>query len=298
MFLHSGFVHLLMNMWILLRIGPFTERLFGRVSFLVLYLFAGIGGDLASLAWHPASVAVGASGAIFGLYGGLFAFLLRHSNAVPPQRVGPLVKSGAIFVVANLMSGLATINVDVSAHVGGFVAGLLLGCGLSFPLTADREVRLRRSLVVAVAGLAVAAGWAWRMPVLEDLRPHLEVLRTLEPKTQNLFNQSISALAAHKISAADFSATIDKQLLPPWKTERDTLSKARFAPQQQKIADFLVEYMSLRAEGWSLTKQGMESHNVALMTAGLQKQMAAMAVLRKMNPAGSQSRGGQPARGR
>src|ERR1700689_3094817 len=55
-FVHGSFLHLLMNMLILLSIGMFTERLFGRVGFIVLYLSAGIGGNLASLTLHPFTV--------------------------------------------------------------------------------------------------------------------------------------------------------------------------------------------------------------------------------------------------
>ncbi|MGH9336082.1 MAG: rhomboid family intramembrane serine protease, partial [Vicinamibacteria bacterium] len=75
MFVHIGFLHLVFNMWCLWSLGNIAERMFGNVTFLCLYLLSGIGGALASLVWHPQVVSAGASGAVFGVAGGLASFL-------------------------------------------------------------------------------------------------------------------------------------------------------------------------------------------------------------------------------
>src|SRR5215813_2607349 len=62
MFLHLGIIHLAFNMLVLANIGMFMESLCGRVSYLILYVVAGLGGDAASLVWHPTTVSAGASG--------------------------------------------------------------------------------------------------------------------------------------------------------------------------------------------------------------------------------------------
>ena len=85
MFVHIRLFHIGMNMFVLWDIGRFMERLLGRGGFLVMYLFAGLAGSLASLAWNPFVVSAGASGAIFGLYGGLFAYLARFRHVIPAQ---------------------------------------------------------------------------------------------------------------------------------------------------------------------------------------------------------------------
>src|SRR3954471_7738333 len=80
-FLHSGFVHLGMNMLSLYFLGSFAEISFGRSRFLALYLISGIGGGLAYLYFGPFNApAVGASGAIFGLLGGVFGFAIRRGT--------------------------------------------------------------------------------------------------------------------------------------------------------------------------------------------------------------------------
>ena len=74
---HAGVLHLAFNMWALWDSGQLTERLFGSAWFTAIYLFAGVGGSLASMLWQPAAVSVGASGAIFGVFGALLAYLAR-----------------------------------------------------------------------------------------------------------------------------------------------------------------------------------------------------------------------------
>jgi rhomboid protease GluP len=283
-FVHGSFVHLLMNMLILLSIGLFTERLFGRVGFIVLYLFAGIGGNLASLALHPFTVAMGASGAIFGLYGGLLAVLLLHRNTVPRPRIIAIAKSAAIFIAINLLYGLSQSNVDMAAHIGGLASGFLLGCGLTGPLVpADPDWRQGRSLVVALAGTALAVVLALRMPVADDWRSNLNRLIPLDTKNQRLYNDALRKLQFRQMSAADFAKLIDTQILPPWNAERESLSKLRLPKQQRAIADQLVEYMSLRGEAWSLMEKGVSTADPDMARRAFQKQAAAEAELRTIN---------------
>ena len=157
-FLHGGLVHLLVNMWVLYRAGPIVERLYGNVGFLLLYLASGVGGSLASATWHPMVTSVGASGAIFGIIGGLGAFLVAHREAIPAP-VLKSVRGGVVaFVVYNTLFGMAIPGIDNAAHLGGLTAGLLAGLALQRPWPpAGPTAGLARQLAVAVA---LAAGLA------------------------------------------------------------------------------------------------------------------------------------------
>lgn len=126
-FLHFGFLHIGFNMYVLYQIGIFTEPLFGAVLFLLLYLVAGIGGNVIGLFLHPMGVAAGASGAIFGIYGGLLAFLLRYRGVVNPQAAKGVTRSVMIFLAYNLFYGLADRHTDLTAHIGGLATGFLVG---------------------------------------------------------------------------------------------------------------------------------------------------------------------------
>jgi rhomboid protease GluP len=158
-FLHFGIIHLVMNMFCLLQVGVYTERLFGSVRYLLVYLLAGIGGNIAGLYFHPLTVSAGASGAIFGVYGGLLGFMAIYHRAVPRENLLKIGKSAAIFLGYNLIYGLASATTDLTAHVAGLLTGFGAGCLLAQPIsTAGRGVRLVRpigvALIVGLAGFA------------------------------------------------------------------------------------------------------------------------------------------------
>jgi membrane associated rhomboid family serine protease len=161
MFVHIGFPHILMNMFVLYGIGKLTERLFGHFGFIVLYTLSGIGGSVASLFWHPQLVSAGASGAIFGLYGGLLAFIVLQKHTIPKATLNSLITSTGIFLVYNFVYGLLHQGTDVASHVGGLLAGFLIGLLLAQPaLRVDVPSRLLRgavALAVGAAGMALCA---------------------------------------------------------------------------------------------------------------------------------------------
>ena len=158
MFLHGGWLHVAMNMYGLYAIGPFVERLFGNAAFLALYLVAGLFGSLASVVTHvhPPVVSVGASGAIFGILGGLAGYLARHGRTSVPRAVVRGLTGNVLTVIAlNVAIGLTIPQIDNSAHLGGLVSGFLLGFGLAMPLSpAGVARRRRRAAIVTVLGVA------------------------------------------------------------------------------------------------------------------------------------------------
>ena len=126
-FIHFGIIHIAFNMYVLYQIGPFIEMAFGRIRYLIIYLLAGLGGSIVSVLVHPQAVGAGASGAIFGLYGALFAFLLRNRRSLDPAVTKSIAKSAGIFVLYNVVYGSISRTTDLSAHFGGLVAGFLAG---------------------------------------------------------------------------------------------------------------------------------------------------------------------------
>ena len=126
MFLHGGMTHILMNMFSLYLIGRAVEQYFNTVSYLSIYLFAGLIGGLVSLYMHPASVGVGASGAIFGIFGALAGFFLAHRSKIEAHTKA-FMKDFGIIIGINLVLGFSIESIDVSAHVGGLIVGAIGG---------------------------------------------------------------------------------------------------------------------------------------------------------------------------
>lgn len=172
MFLHGGLIHLAVNMWCLMNIGPLVERLYGNLGYAVVYLAAGAGGAVASMATPPDRVSVGASGAIFGVLGALLAFLLRRRDAVPSSVLAPLRSSALSFVVFNTLFGAVVPMIDQAAHMGGLATGFLVGLLIAPPWPSKPSVgRTARtaalSLVAALLLLGVgAAAVHWRAGTL------------------------------------------------------------------------------------------------------------------------------------
>jgi len=125
-FVHFGIIHIALNMWCLWSLGSSLELFMGRKAFAVIYLLSGLMASLTSIAWNPWRVSAGASGAIFGVAGAFVSYLYFKKAAMDGNQVRQKLKSLLIFIGYNLVYGAAG-NVDNSAHLGGLVAGLILG---------------------------------------------------------------------------------------------------------------------------------------------------------------------------
>jgi len=126
MFVHIGIIHILFNMWCLWTLGELAERLLGNVTFLILYLLSGVGGSILSLWLHPQLVSAGASGAIFGVAGGMVALLGLKKAQIPGAQMQQQFKSLLFFIGYNLLYGMRG-GIDNAAHLGGLVSGAALG---------------------------------------------------------------------------------------------------------------------------------------------------------------------------
>lgn len=124
MFVHGGLIHLSCNIYGLVLAGLFVEPIFGRKNYLIIYIISGLLGSIASILWYNATISVGASGAIFGLYGAILGLLL--TNAIPKTGKKLILSLIGFFVVINLLMGL-TGGVDNAAHIGGLVSGTIIG---------------------------------------------------------------------------------------------------------------------------------------------------------------------------
>lgn len=164
-FLHGGIIHLAFNMWALWQTGTLAERFYGNLQFTLIYAVAGLAGSIASLFFSARTgVSVGASGAIFGVVGCLLAALFTKSRKLPPGLVASLRASMLAFVGYSLFMGFAVGFIDNAAHIGGLVAGFVMGTVLAEKFDVD-EFR-RQALVRAAAAIVlawVALTWAWRL---------------------------------------------------------------------------------------------------------------------------------------
>jgi rhomboid protease GluP len=156
-YVHIGIIHIFFNMWCLWNLGGLAERILDRWTYLLIYTASGIGGSLASLWWHPRGIGAGASGAIFGLAGGLIAILYLGKLPIAKEALKPTLKSLITFAAYNLFFGLVP-GIDNSAHLGGLATGLGLGAILArrFTESQDDRARWRNYVLVGTALLLFA----------------------------------------------------------------------------------------------------------------------------------------------
>ncbi|WP_223600152.1 rhomboid family intramembrane serine protease [Chryseobacterium sp. GVT01B] len=135
-FLHGGLMHIFANMVGLLFVGIFLEPLLGRGKYLLIYLITGIMASFTSILWYDATVSVGASGAIFGLYGFFLACMLF--KVFPADFNKAFLISTIVFVGFNLLMGF-TGGIDNAAHIGGLMTGFIIGMIMSGQLKKEIE---------------------------------------------------------------------------------------------------------------------------------------------------------------
>lgn len=157
-FLHSGVLHLLLNMLSLYFLGAFAEIQFGRGRFLALYFVSGIAGGVAYLYFGAFDTpAVGASGAIFGLLGGVFGFAIRRGTF---SLQNPIISQLLFLTAINLFLGFSIPGVSNTAHIGGLVGGLIYGWLLA-PTVFSRKTLVAASPILIAFGLEAVLLFVW-----------------------------------------------------------------------------------------------------------------------------------------
>jgi len=150
-FLHVGLWHLGLNMFALWVLGGVLEPLLGRGRFLVIYLMSALGGAVASYAFsNPGSISVGASGAVFGLLGGLLVALRRLNRDV----------SGVVaLLLINVALGFVFPNIDWRAHLGGLVVGALVTAAFVYAPARYRTAVGWGTIAAVLVGLSAVVTW-------------------------------------------------------------------------------------------------------------------------------------------
>jgi rhomboid protease GluP len=126
MFVHNDLMHIMMNMLSIYMLGRMVERLFRGWAYLSLYFVSGLFGSYAYMYMSPSGSAVGASGAIFGVFGALAGYALVHRKTMQDEFM-QFMRDFGIILVINFFIGMIFPNIAMSAHVGGLVAGVIGG---------------------------------------------------------------------------------------------------------------------------------------------------------------------------
>ena len=253
LFLHFGLLHLFLNMLGLWNVGRVVEQLLGTARFVALYLLAGVGGSLASLAWNPLANSAGASGAIFGVMGALLALMLHGKTRVPPTVARSLRTSTLAFIAYNVIYGLSHAGIDNAAHVGGLASGFALGWVLARPMGAERARGLDRTLVMAslvavlmmIGGLHALQGrYGDRLSLFSDLEP----VYAIEAKAVRVEAELTHSRDTQQLAPTDWAHQLLINVKPQWEEANELASRLRddAVGHRRKVLSDVQHYLQLR----------------------------------------------------
>lgn len=125
-FMHFGMAHLANNMLVLFIMGCDLEEFLGHIKYLIFYLLCGVGANVISLFmgehYLGYSISAGASGAIFGIVGGLLTVVIKNHGYAGGYNTRQLF----LYIALSVYMGMSSTGVDNSAHIGGLMVGLIL----------------------------------------------------------------------------------------------------------------------------------------------------------------------------
>ncbi len=252
-FIHIGWLHLLVNMYSLFALGPYVERLYGSARFVCFWVLTGIAGVLASYlasnsGRHPAGVlgrflfrggdgpSAGASGALFGLVGVLFVFGIKFRHELPDGFKRAFGTGMLPVILINLFIGYRLQMIDNAAHLGGFAAGCALALVVGYKRPGGRGPVAIVWHVLQIAALAlVVLSFGEVARHLGDARPRFDnpaarLLKTGGPDSeayiaalnagQRVFAQLING-EADEAAANQAIAQLDH--VPPFDPQADGL---------------------------------------------------------------------------
>lgn len=262
MFIHAGTPHLVANVVGLIQLGLILERLAGHLAFAAVYVVAGVFASLVSLSAYPVAVSVGASGAIFGIYGLLLASLiwgvLQRSTVTIPlialKRLGP---AAAVFVLYNV----TTDGLGGAAEVAGLVAGFV--CGLILRGLGDRKPSARQVAAVMTAAFVIVVASAVRLRGIADVRPEIKRIIAVEDRTVRAYRDAADRFKKGGMAAEALVQLIDRTIVPELQAADARLKALDRVPHEyQPLVAGAEEYLRLREESWRLRAEGLRKNDM------------------------------------
>ena len=294
-YLHIGIIHIAFNMWVLWNAGRFVERLLGNFGFFLVYTFSGVAGGFATVLWNPEVVSAGASGAIFGVYGCLLAFLASDRSSIPRPLLKAIGNNAAFFVFINVLFGLGNKNVDMAAHLGGLAAGFISGFFLRTPLDSNARGnrKMRNLLLGAVGALAVSIGVMLTANRYVDIQSELRRFGETEVTVVETFTDTFREIRDGSISDDAFATILKEDVIAPWEAamsefESDTQGKLpKLSKRNSELHGNLVNYMHLRLDAFKLLLESVEENDQQKAQLANAKLLEAQAILDSIQNGGN-----------
>ena len=288
LFVHAGWLPLVVSIIGLAQIGFILERLVGPLAFAAVYFASGVFSGVVLLSGSPVAVHVGASGAIFGTYGLMLASLLRgglvwgRRAVIPAAALKRLAPAVAVFVLYNL----GTDTMARTAELGGLLTGCACGLVAAWHV---REQHASVPKIAAATAALVAAAVVVAAPLrgMVDVTPELERLVTVEERTATTFQAALDRFQKGRMTAEALAEVIEGAILPDVKAARarvETLDHV--PPEQQPLFAACKEYLRLRDESWRVRSTAFRRSSMPMLREADSLERASREILREITAAG------------
>ena len=232
MFLHFGLVHLALNCFSLWEVGQLTERMYGKLSFIIIYFASGLFGNLFSLVMQGnVAVSGGASGAIFGLYAALLIFLWREKSQIASVEFRWLFWGAFGLAAATIILGFIIPGIDNAAHIGGFFAGGLTSIIFSRSVRAkacSKNLSLTAAFIMIffIAMLiknipAPKYRWSQELLIRSEISQFLYEDQSINRSWLEILNKNKQGI----VSTSDLAGQIDSTIVNRYDESFEKLSK-------------------------------------------------------------------------
>jgi rhomboid protease GluP len=271
-FIHFGIVHLAFNMWALWDSGRLTERLFGNAWFAALYVFAGLCGSSVSMLWNQNVISGGASGAVFGVFGALIAYMTVQRGSIPPQTLNHLRVSTSTFVVYSLFYGFVQSGIDNAAHLGGLAGGFVMGLALARPLAGPQRTsgHARRAILALLLAAVTLPTAALLTPdtsrvyrEARTLQKEIDAFSAEEKRLQAAFMTVADQSRAKNIDTTAALAQLQTTILPAWDAAVSRFASVDIDAKAPARKDYelLLRYATARRDGMRAVADYLATNN-------------------------------------
>ncbi len=283
MFVHAGFLHMIVNVLGVAQIGLITERFFGSFALANAYVGAGLLFGVASVLLHPIGVTSGGSASVFAIYG-MFASMLftgiarRSPFTVPFTTLLKIAPPAALFLLYSFGAGHAG-PLELSGLAVGLAYGFMLAKATvadamsssaepdALPVEETTQQRpqltlsapmLKRTVTItaAIVIVVIAAGIPMRGVI--DIRPEIERIATLEEQTASAYDAAVRQFTNGQMTLKELVGVIERTILPELREAQTRLKQLQHVPREQaKLAADADQYFKLREESWQARAAGL-----------------------------------------
>jgi rhomboid protease GluP len=295
-FLHFGLIHIALNMYALYQGGALVERLFGSTRFAVIYLLAALSGSVVSGWWDPLRNSAGASGAIFGVYGALLAFLAVRRVDIPPSMLKSISSSALLFCLYSLVIGAAHPLIDNACHVGGLLGGFVAGVILARPFTPEaRTAPQPVKLLVAVLVVVLPLAWLAQPLTAESgeasaslrFERDMESFGRAEAEIVRRQTDILTFPPNARVNRLEVAQRLRREVLDPWRAASRPLLEATTLPQDgsrsSRMQEAVRDYLRARESAIELRALAFESGDLTAEARAIQAETQLGKTLNQIN---------------